>query len=179
MIDTIESAYSDLTCIDAADELCNSTIISFVEESMPKSMFSEWVKLAVSNADCSTTSKFQKLLAFLQEWRRMIEYQDANIRSTPSTWSTPIVEASVCHSSTSGRKCLIHKNDEHPVWRCRIFRAMSPGKRHDIVSSSNACTLCLDIGHSLSDCPKTFKCTVPGCNASHNFLLHDPFSASH
>ena len=172
MIETVETAYSDLSCINAVDELQNSTIISLIEESMPTVMFKEWVKLAVS--EDSSKNKFQKLLSFLQEWRHMIEYQDADIRKSPS----PVSPISVCLASTHSHRCLIHTNEEHPVWRCRVFRAMSPAERRNVVNSRNACTLCLDIGHGSADCLKTFKCTVPGCNASHNFLLHDSYDAT-
>ena len=162
MINIVETAESDLKCIDAVTELENSTIISYIEESMSKPMFEHWAR-KITDDDDSVQSKFQKLLSFLQLWKRAIEYDTAEIRC-----SKPIES-----SKLTDRKCLIHRNENHPVWRCRVFKAMTVRERYEVINSNNACTLCLEKGHSSTDCNKTFRCSSPGCRSMHNVLLHE------
>ena len=162
MIHIVETAESDLKCIDATTELENSTIISFIEASMSTPMFEHWAR-KIANEDSSEVSKFQKLLHFLQHWKRSVEYDSAEIRNSNSVDS----------SQSTTRKCLIHQNENHPVWRCRAFKAMTVRERHDIVNSSNACKLCLERGHSSANCNKTFRCSASGCRSAHNVLLHE------
>ena len=164
MIRLSETAHSDLKCIDATAELHNSTILSLVEQCMPSLMLQEWVQLVVN--ECSK-KKFDNLLPFLHSWKLRIEYQNTGIRKL-----SPHQSSSQDTSTINVRKCLIHRDCNHPVWRCRVFRSLSSEKRFDIVKSAGACTLCLETGHTIAACPKPFKCLMPGCNASHNSLLH-------
>ena len=45
------------------------------------------------------------------------------------------------------RKCLFHHDDEHPVWCCRAFRAMTLAQRKQIIKLNDAYTHCLEKGH--------------------------------
>ena len=47
MINTVEAANNDLNCIDANEELNNSTIISMIEQRMNRPMHDEWVKVII------------------------------------------------------------------------------------------------------------------------------------
>jgi len=151
----------------ASCELENSTIISFIEESMSKPMFERWAQ-KIANDDDADGNKFQKLLSFLQHWKRMIEYNDSDIRSSTGVDS----------SKTVVRKCLIHREEDHPIWRCRAFKAMTVRERYDIINSNNACTLCLEKGHCSTNCDKSFRCSASGCRSAHNVLLHDKRSGA-
>lgn len=83
MIRVIETAHSDLLCMDALAELKNATILSVIEQSMSSILFDDWVRL-VAGKELSSEEKFNKLLPFLQHWKRMIEYENADIRITPT-----------------------------------------------------------------------------------------------
>ena len=196
MIHLVETADSDLKCINASDELENHLIISYIEKSMSKLMLENWAEKIAGEKDReSSKTKFQKLLEFLQHWRWLIEYNDADIRkSPPSDYSTEThvencfvhhTEMRVMpssHSATlcrSDRKCLVHPNAAHPVWRCRSFRAMTLPERDEVIELNRACTLCLEKGHNSSECKVLFRCTVPGCRSSrHNVLLHPDRSSA-
>lgn len=169
MIRLVETAHADLTCINAVQELQNSTILSLIEQCMPPLMLEEWVRLVVADTN-SSQAKFDKLLPFLQHWKLMIEYQDADIRKL----SAPSYVSNCCTPTPAPiRKCLVHQDADHPVWRCRVFRNMPLKERQNIIRSNNACSLCLEVGHLSTDCRKTFRCTISGCNSAHNVLLHD------
>ena len=169
MIRLVETAHSNLQCIDALSELQNVMIISVIEKSMSPLMSDEWVKL-VAGKQLSSEAKFSKLMSFLHECKRMIEYENADIRM-------PTVQSNATNyrspPSATVRRCLVHRNHEHPIWRCRTFRAMSVKERLGVIKLNNACMLCLETGHHVNDCKRSFKCSITGCNSAHNVLLHD------
>ena len=165
---------------------------------MSKEMLKAWAeKIANDSARYSSETKFPKLMDFLKHWRWLIEYNEAPVRK-PQTANSPqpelqlasrncavnhadmhVLSSATSCSEVSTRKCLVHPHENHPVWHCRAFNAMTPAERHAIVKSKNACTHCLVVGHSATACKKTFRCTVPDCRSStHNVLLHDGCSAA-
>ena len=171
MVSLVEHAYADLECMGAANELNNALIISEIENSMSQLMMSAWAeKIANDSRRHSSETKLPMLLEFLKHWRWLMEYCEADLRTPPASDS-----CSDSSPSDSGkRQCLVHHDAHHPVWRCRAFLAMSVAERSNIISSNNACTLCLETGHDSGSCSKSFRCTVAGCRSSrHNALLHD------
>ena len=167
IIRLIAAAHNDLKCINATNELRNSTILSLIEQHMPSVMYEEWVKLIVK---VTPLHKFDKLLPFLQDWKIRIEYENADIRTFVTERSPSMF--------TDSRKCLIHRDCEHPVRRCRVFRSLSIAERINVVKTRNACTLCLETGHNTVDCKKVSKCSKFDCNKKHNVLLHDNYSTA-
>ena len=171
-IKLIETAYYKLDAINALPELMNYTVFSIIEQCMPSNMFDEWIQLVAS---MRFDDRFEKLLPFLEEWRNRIEYERSGIRNCSD--DNNLTTAAATKGTTSSRTCLIHRQCEHPVWRWRVFKDMSVKRRVDIIKTAGACTLCLCEGHTLDGCPKTFKCSIPGCSQKHNFLLHDTCTA--
>ena len=170
MIKLTETAYADLQCLDALHELHNATILSAIEGRMTSSMLDEWVQLVAGQNETSDVV-FCRLMKFLKEWRQRIEYEHADIRVQSS--SAISLNATCHHQSRIYRRCLIHHDAEHPIWRCRVFRAMSVIERKKVIVDSSACTLCLEPGHTATSCKRRFRCTVPSCNSLHNVLLHE------
>jgi len=160
MIQLIESAHLDLEKINEESEMQNSTIISIIEQQMPKRMLNEWVEIAVALND--PRQKFNKLLSFLQQWKIRIEYFSSDFRSSPSSTHNKIKH-----------KCWLHKDCEHPIWKCRLFQSLSVKERIELTKSNNACLSCLELGHTSENCQRSFICPENGCTAAHNHLLHE------
>ena len=185
MIHLVETADSDLKCMNASSELENYTIISYIEKSMSKEMLERWAEKVIREKCDSSETKFQRLMEFLQHWKWLIEYNDADIRKSSVTSSD---STDICYADTrkppavapysATRKCLVHQHFGHPIWHCRAFKSMTATERFNLVESNNACTLCLEVGHRSSDCNMRFRCTAPHCQANHNVLLHNHFATS-
>ena len=133
-------------------------------------MLEKWAeRIACDDSRKSSATKFHKLLEFLLHWRWLLEYNEADIRKTSTT--APFTTA-----PSATHMCLVHRDCDHPVWRCRAFKSMTVSQRYDIVKANDACSLCLEVGHGSSNCKMRFRCTSPGCRSAHNVLLHDYFS---
>ena len=190
MINIVETAEADLKCMNAANQLENALIISYIESSMSEKMLTAWAERIANDEDrMLPNTKMPKLLEFLKHKRELLEYCDADIRKTQNTdTKIPVVESSIHHVNAavispapscsdlnmSTRKCFIHQESDHPIWRCRTFHAMTLSQRKELITSNNACTLCLEKGHSSADCTKSLRCLIPDCHSTHhNVLLHD------
>jgi len=157
MIRIIERAHQDLVRLKEETELHNATILSKIEQRMPAQMFGEWIKEAVL---LSNQQKYKRLIPFLQEWRKRIEYTSATIRNTRKE-----------NLSSNINDCWIHKC-EHPIWECRVFQSMSVAERKKLAELNKACTSCLEIGHDIRNCRRNFVCPETNCSEKHNRLLH-------
>jgi hypothetical protein len=189
MINVVEKANRDLERLGEHAELRNSTSISIVEQAMTKDMRHEWVKL-IASKQCTSSQKFNMLLAFLGDWRNRLEYMGASIRdvSGGSTASGKIFYAGEGERQTKNQnqtrpqtktRCWMpHKQeadaDSHPIWNCKIFLGMSRPERRRAVVENKACLRCL-----VTDCPgaedapkctRNFNCLV--CQGLHNSRLH-------
>ena len=165
LIKLVESAYYDLDSVSALDEMMNSTVLSAIERAMSIEMREEWIKLASKEID----SRSKDLMPFLNDWRCRLEYEESEIRTECSH-----VLSTMSPESEQTRTCLIHQECHHPVWRCRVFQSLPVQRRIEIVKAANACTLCLEKGHEMENCHKTFTCSIGSCVAKHNRLLHRP-----
>ena len=106
MINTVEKAWRDLKALGQANELCNSTTISIIEQAMSQQMKNEWIKLIASKA-FDSGKKFLSLLEFVRDWRCRIEYALAEIREEEalhqSSQHAPVHQVTGRRNSAAGR----------------------------------------------------------------------------
>ena len=138
----------------------NSIIHLMIEKQMPKKMLDEWVQIAV--AISQPQEKFSKLMPFLEQWKIRIEYFSSDLRAS----TLPL------HNKAK-HKCWLHKDCEHPIWKCRLFQSLSVKERIELAKTNNACHSCLELGHTSENCQRSFICPEDGCIESHNHLLHE------
>ena len=186
MINIVEKAKRDLECLGHEQKLCNRTTISIIEGCLTEEMMSEWVK-EMTKGTCTSGQKFFKLLEFLRDWRKRLEYRSASIRKDF------VAEKSGASLHAKGeqprdrkqkpdqRRCWLHNVDgnagAHPIWSCRLFLSKPVAERKDLVQVNQACQRCLNIGcdgaKDVKLCYRKFKCKHSGCNSeTHNELLH-------
>ena len=77
----LEAGYRDLQMIKCEYEFSNTTVISLIESRLPKVIRREWAK-EIRKLDPSVTheNKFEKLLDFLKQSRRVVEYDLSSVR---------------------------------------------------------------------------------------------------
>ena len=177
LINTVEKAHRDLLRLREEEQMNNAAIISMIEQKLPEKIFSEWIK-EISTKTVAHRSRFQSLMKLLEEWRKRIEYRLASIR-----YKTPEHSGQVNHgrgfqrsddfNSNDRQNCWLHGSaGEHAIWKCKLFLSKPVEERISLTNLYKACSLCLDRGHSVDECPKPFKCSENGCGQRHNKLLH-------
>ena len=83
LIDTMKRRYRDLFRMKLDKEMSNNTVVSMIEEKLPKDIGLEWVKeVTKTGSSVKDDNKFPFLLKFLLEQRRIIEFQSADLRNT-------------------------------------------------------------------------------------------------
>ena len=81
MVDLVESSFRDLKLIGMQSEISNTTVVSFIEEKLPKSIKSQWC-LEVCEDGGEDTNKFTNFLKFLLKHKRAIEYGSDQMRAS-------------------------------------------------------------------------------------------------
>jgi hypothetical protein len=64
----------------------------------------------------------------------------------------------------------------HRTNQCSKFRNLSVPQRKTAASTKRLCFNCLDSGHSIRDCPSSYKCIT--CDQNHHSLLHGAASSA-
>ena len=67
--------------------------------------------------------------------------------------------------------CLQCKG-KHSLWSCSVIKEKTPIQRAQFSAQNRLCFACFQPDHMFRKCPKTRKCTKPGCESTHNVLLH-------
>ena len=177
LINTVDKAYRDLSRIGAGQEMCNSSIIAIIEKKLPDEIRFDWVQTIAENGEVDSSVVFEMLLVCLKKWRQVIEYDEAAIRKGPERKSGAAHFTGIKQRQNKNETCWIHEDGEHPIWKCRIFQAMSHKEKLDMVKEKLACHACLEVSCKGSkdpdNCSRKFKCQVKGCDKSHNVLLHN------
>ena len=189
VVDLVESSWRDLRMIGMESEISNTTVVSFIEEKLPRSIKAQWClevcenekdEESGSNKISNDKGKFDVFLKFLLKHKRAMEYGAEQIRvSCPQKMGqTHVLQGQ--ESNSSKENCWIHTGIPaglHPIWKCREFLAKTVKDRIKLVQEYDACRACL-----LKRCPgakdpnlckSAFKCFETGCRQPHNQLLHE------
>ena len=165
MINTI-----NLLLLGLESEISNSTIISMIDQKMPKEIKREWIKI-VTGEKCTEIAKdkFPSLLKLLTHFRERSKYEMSNIRGGISHKGKVNLNKGRLKGNkpteSHKQRCWIHlTNGDHPIWHCRFFAIKSPSEKVDLVRKNNACFACLEVGHIAKGRKQNFKCKEENCS---------------
>jgi len=84
--------------------------------------------------------------------------------------------------SRNGNKirCWLHNLDgyagDHPIWKCKAFLDKPTKERADLCTLHKVCHRCLNLNcagaEDIAKCIRGFRCSISGCDGTHNSLLH-------
>ena len=172
MINTIERAERDLRALDMQQEISNSTIVSLIEQTLPKSIEDDWLDVVTGSgeeADAIRKNKFPELLKVLQKHKKKIEYKMSDIRNTDMLSGGVHNAFGTVKRST----CWIHPESYHQIWKCNTFERKPIEEKLELIRSKKACHICLDTTHETNSCPRNFKCRKNNCGGDHHTLIHE------
>ena len=180
-VNMVEKGYRDLVRIGMEREISNSHAVSLVEEKMPERIAWEWAKeVSRRNSAVDERNKFPHLLDFLLEQRRIIEYSSSDLRYVKTSVKAhahyveeddEVIDDTNCHLSIenkppevqqNGRRCCIHRTDNHTTPNCRVYLSLSAADRVKNIRDNCGCWSCLCIGHRSADCRYRKPCGTDG-----------------
>ena len=77
------------------------------------------------------------------------------------------------HPKTTKFSCIMCDGQEHKLFSCPRFKALSVEERLNEVQRHKLCFNCFSPKHWFSNCSNKKQCGVNGCTRSHNALLHN------
>ena len=103
MITIIEKAYWDIRFLSMEQEICNSTVVSLIEQILPKSIEDELLKIVTGEDRIAVgRDKFPHLLKLLIRHKEKVEYTFSDMRCIESK------QADVLLADRRKHKCWIH-----------------------------------------------------------------------
>ena len=183
-VETIERGYRDLARLKIEHEISNTSVVSIIEEKLPKDVKREWSRLVnKSDSPVDERNKFPALLEYLLEQKRIIEYESSDLRSLSKDEKMGTLhhvkqdeldesykEASI---KMKGVRCFIHNTGDHGIEECNMYRAKTPPERMEAVNGSRVCWSCLRFGHRYAECRCREVCGKNGCSKFHHSSLHE------
>jgi len=80
------------------------------------------------------------------------------------------VASFVASANSSPGSCVACKSENHPLYVCSRFKALSHAEKLSVLRTNSLCLNCLRPGHFVSSCKSLHKCRV--CQKPHHTLLH-------
>ena len=140
----------------------------------------------MEKSDVDLYDKFPKFYDFLREQKRVIEYENSEIRGNVmynkqvflmENEDNDVQEVNVMQSTNRAPKCLIHNSNGHTTEECKSYVSMDAGARLTTIKEKKACWSCLKPGHRLTACYSKKTCDVDDCHNQHHNSLHEGFKA--
>ena len=184
-VETVERGYRDLEILEMEKEISNTGTVSFIEERLPRDIRREWSKKANEyGSTVNMRDKFPALVHFLQEQRKIIDYEFSEIRYGGNEGYKGRVylidreencnqeNETVLQMNSTVQRCLVHsESNTHTTPEC--FKGMDVKGRTEVVKQKQGCWSCLKTGHSSADCRFRKLCEKPNCRWYHHALLHE------
>ena len=180
LINTVEKGYQDLARINMESEISNSGTVSLIEERLPRDIKREWSReVNRSTSKVEQKNKFPYLLQFLQEQRKIIEYESSELRiggDHARKGRVHVIDRDgkfiEDKEATKTTRCLVHSSSTHNTADCRVYQEMTPEGKVQLLKEKRACWSCLKIGHRSIDCRQRKKCNSDDCSKYHHDSLH-------
>ncbi|CAB4004716.1 Hypothetical predicted protein [Paramuricea clavata] len=134
LINTVEKGYQDLARINMESEISNSGTVSLIEERLPRDIKREWSReVNRSTSKVEQKNKFPYLLQFLQEQRKIIEYESSELKTGEDHARKGRVHMIdrdgkfiEDKEATKTTRCLVHSSSTHNTADCRVYQEMAP-----------------------------------------------------
>ena len=184
-IQIIERGYRDLTLLNIEKEILNTGTVSLIEERLPRDVRRDWSKeVKKSGSSIDIKDKFPYLLKFLQEQRKVIEYEYSDLRISNAEVSRSgvyLMESNDdCHEEQAEvlqfrgtSRCIFHNSNGHKTEDCVDFKAMDITSRIQLIREKICCWSCMKVGHRVANCRNKAICEVQNCKKYHHTLLHE------
>ena len=162
--------------LNYASDLFSSDTLAQVVKRLPPYLVMKWAErsLAIRNRDREEPS-----LVHLGAWLkdrvlvvRQVGNQDEPKKKSPED---PSHINSLSNKPPAAKTCDAC-GKEHPLWKCKDYKAAEPEKRWEIAKTAELCMNCFSKGHKRDKCPSNNKCLIAECGKKHHSSLHKFFT---
>ena len=183
---TVSSLVGVFRSLNFLQDLSSASLLGQAVQKLPPNLKEAWSMITVKrNLDRPTLIHFTDWLKEKAEAHERMKAASSKPRSeevpvtsvTKTKTGTKVFAATTSNQGNAGAKgknkkqCVACK-ENHPLWRCTVFRQKTLTERTKLAAESKLCFSCLNKGHSFRQCPQPRKCTKDDCISSHNTLLH-------
>ena len=182
LADDLVMAQAALSKIGKLHEIENQQTILEILDRCPRFVKDKWRKKALaSKRDSGTYPPFSEFVKFIsaqaEDWGDPV-YGSQSVKSIKGSGVKLPSGSSHNISSTpkqqSPTPCVIC-NDNHRMFNCAKFRAMTPVARLQVVKDHKLCFVCGLPFHMSRSCKNQSVCPVPNCQRRHSKFIHiDP-----
>ena len=145
-------------------------ITSLIEMKLDADTRFEWQK---SSQESTDVPPYTELLEFLNLRAQASESTSSEQRRQTDARKHPFIRSTSHASSvsTANNHCVMCKTENHPLYACTRFKALSRDKMIETLKSNNPCMNCLRPGHYAKQCTSLGKCRR--CQRPHHTLIHN------
>ena len=183
---TVSSLVGVFRSLNYLQDLSSASLLGQAVHKLPPNLKEAWSMNTIKrNLDRPTLIHFNDWLKEKAEAHERMKAASSKPRSeevpvatvTKTKTGTKVFAATTSNQGNGASKVKKEKQcvackENHPLWRCAVFRRKTPTERTKLAAESKLCFSCLNEGHSFRQCPQPRKCTKDGCSSSHNTLLH-------
>ena len=120
-------------------------LTGIIELQLDPTTMRDWQRTTRENKEVPI---FEDLLDFLDMQAHDTENSVRDVEKKRPTASNPGKRTTKSYTASVDDSCVACKNDYHPLYGCKLFIALLPDKRMQLVQDSRLCTNCLKSGHT-------------------------------
>ena len=174
----ISSLVAVLKSLGYEYDLKSTSVLNQVISILPPNMKDSWslhsVKKCWRQSNVLDFNDWLRDKAEAHEFMRVSESKSRPEETLKTSFHKPPIKVFAAASKVEKpfyAPCLQCKG-KHLLGSCSVLKEKTPTQRAQFSAQNRLCFACLQPDHMFRKCPKARKCTKPGCESTHNALLH-------
>ena len=143
LYDVLLQHYRAIKAMDQ-DNFNETLLMVIIELKLDATTMRDWQH---SSREHREVLPFEDLLDFLTLQARDMKNSVRDFVKKHPTVSNPGKRMTIFYAASKEDSCVACKKDNHPLYGCKSFIALSPEKRMELVQDSRFCINCLKSGH--------------------------------
>ena len=179
----LQMALNTVTDLKLLSEIDNQLVIRDILKRCPQYLLTKYCNYSTDfKFEKSKYPGFKEFVTFIQKWA--IKQSDPIWSHESESYSAKSGMGSVnsltgsapVRQTFNSRECNLCSQN-HLLFKCPQFEAMSESKRFEFIVQKRLCFICFGRGHSSRECRKLYRCTArinenTMCNRRHSKSIH-------
>ena len=178
----MQNCHTTLNQMSYMSDLNSHTTLERVVRRLPRELQQRWVENASELYEKGIEPSFKDLIEYVQKRARVAGCRystllvtcNEQLRASVGNSRDKVTKNAVTLSSSASQcqaSCVLCQLN-HSLDKCPAFRSMNTNNRWRFLTRGKRCFICLNQGHTASECKQSAKCGLQGCSELHHKLLH-------